>query len=68
MPHDPIRLADTRLWLAKADMDIKAAAHELTAAPPFTADAVFHAARAWAQLEPAPVATDRGRSVLWWRD
>lgn len=43
MPHDPIRLADTRAWLAKADMDLKAAAHELTAAPPFTADAVFHA-------------------------
>ena len=24
MPHDPIRAADTRTWLAKADMDLKA--------------------------------------------
>jgi len=31
MPHDPIRAADTRGWLAKADMDLKAAAYELTA-------------------------------------
>lgn len=29
MPHDPIRVADTRAWLAKADMDLRAAAHEL---------------------------------------
>jgi HEPN domain-containing protein len=41
MPRDPIRLAD-----AKADMHLKAAAHELTAAPPFTADAVLHAQQA----------------------
>jgi HEPN domain-containing protein len=46
MPRDPIRLADAKAWLAKADMDLKAAAHELTAAPPFTADAVFHAQQA----------------------
>lgn len=46
MPHDPIRAADTRAWLAKADMDLKVAAHELTAVPPFTADAVFHAQQA----------------------
>jgi HEPN domain-containing protein len=46
MVHDPIRAADTRAWLAKAEMDLKAAAHELTAAPPFTADAVFHAQQA----------------------
>ncbi len=46
MPSDPIRLADAKAWLAKADMDIKTAAHELTAAPPFTADAVFHAQQA----------------------
>ena len=31
MPHDPIRAADTRAWLAKADMDLNAAAH---GAPP----------------------------------
>ena len=46
MPHDPIRAADTRAWLDKAHMDLKAAAHELTAVPPFTADAVFHAQQA----------------------
>lgn len=46
MPHDPIREADARAWLAKAHMDLKAAAHELTAVPPFTADAVFHAQQA----------------------
>ena len=43
MPHDPVRLADTRAWLAKADRDLKTAAHELTAASPFTGSAVFHA-------------------------
>ena len=37
MPHDPIRAADTKAWLAKAEMDLRAAAHELTAAPPFAA-------------------------------
>ena len=46
MPHDPVRLADARAWLSKADMDLRAAAHELTAVPPFTADAVFHAQQA----------------------
>ena len=46
MPHYPIRAADTRAWLDKAHMDLKAAAHELTAVPPFTADAVFHAQQA----------------------
>jgi HEPN domain-containing protein len=46
MPHDPIRIADTRAWLAKADMDLRAAGHELTAVPPFTGDAVFHAQQA----------------------
>jgi len=46
MPHDPIRLVDAKAWLAKADMDVRAATHELTAEPPFTADAVFHAQQA----------------------
>ncbi len=46
MPHDPIRIADTRAWLAKAHMDLRAAAHELTAAPALTADAVFHTQQA----------------------
>lgn len=46
MPHDPIRVADAKAWLGKANMDLKAAAHELTAVPPFTAVAVFHAQQA----------------------
>ena len=46
MPHDPIRLADSKAWLAKAQADLGAGAHELTALPPFTADAVFHAQQA----------------------
>ena len=46
MRHDPVRLADARAWLAKAHMDLRAAARELTAVPPFTADAVFHAQQA----------------------
>ena len=46
MPHDPIRAADTRAWLDKAHMDLKTAAHQLTAVPPFAADAVFHAQQA----------------------
>ncbi len=46
MPYDPARLTDTRAWLAKAKMDLDAAAFELTAVPPFTADVVFHAQQA----------------------
>ena len=46
MRHDPIRAADTKGWLATADMDLKAAAHQVTAVSPFTADAVFHAQQA----------------------
>lgn len=46
MPHDPARLADTKAWMAKAAADLAAGTHELTAVPPFTADAVFHAQQA----------------------
>lgn len=46
MQHDPARLADTKAWLAKAASDLAVGAHELTAVPPFTADAVFHAQQA----------------------
>ncbi len=46
MPPDPVRVADVKAWLAKADMDLKAAVHEMTAEPPFTGDAVFHAQQA----------------------
>ena len=46
MPHDPARLADTKAWMARAASDLGAGAHEMTAVPPFTADAVFHAQQA----------------------
>ncbi len=46
MPHDPVRVADTRAWLAKAASDLRAGAHALTAGPPFAADALFHAQQA----------------------
>jgi len=43
MPPDPAKVADTKGWLAKAVVDIRAAEHEQTASPPITADIVFHA-------------------------
>lgn len=43
MPHDPARVADAGEWLAKGASDVRGGAHQLTAEPPFTADAVFHA-------------------------
>jgi HEPN domain-containing protein len=46
MPHDPVRVADTTAWLTRALSDLGAGAHEMTADPPFSADAVFHAQQA----------------------
>ena len=46
MPHEPARVADTRSWLAKADMGCTTADSDFTAVPPFTADVVFHAQQA----------------------
>ncbi len=46
MPHDPILLADTRSWLLKAALDIKAAQLDLAGFPPLLADAVFHCQQA----------------------
>lgn len=43
MPHDPIRIAEAKGWLAKAKVDLRAAEHERTADPPITTDMVFHA-------------------------
>ena len=54
MLRDPIRIADTRACLMKAEMDLKAAAPELTAAPPFTGHAVFHAQQAAEKALKAP--------------
>lgn len=46
MPPDSVRTADTKAWLSKSLMDIRAAAFELTADPPFAAHAAFHAQQA----------------------
>jgi HEPN domain-containing protein len=46
MLHDPERIAEARSWFVKASDDLRAAAFELTAEPPLTADIVFHAQQA----------------------
>jgi len=46
MRHDPERIAEVRSWFLKASDDLRAAAFELTAEPPLTADIVFHAQQA----------------------
>lgn len=46
MPHDPERVAEARSWCRKAAEDLRAGDFELTARPPLTADAVFHAQQA----------------------
>jgi len=43
MPPDAARIAETREWLSKAGIDLRAAEHDRTAAPPITGDMVFHA-------------------------
>ena len=42
MPHDPALVADTRAWLTKALMDLRAAEHLLQAVPPLLGSVVFH--------------------------
>jgi HEPN domain-containing protein len=46
MSHDPEVLAETRSWFLKGSRDLEAGTFELTAASPFTEDAVFHAQQA----------------------
>jgi HEPN domain-containing protein len=46
MPPDDARLQDARAWLAKAELDLKAAAHEMTAAEALWGDIMFHAQQA----------------------
>ena len=43
MLPDAARIAETREWLSKAQIDLRAADHDRTADPPITADMVFHA-------------------------
>lgn len=42
MPHDPALVADTRAWLTKALMDLRAAEQLLLAVPPLLGAVVFH--------------------------
>jgi len=46
MPHDPELVAETREWLDRAGRDLAAAAHDLTAQPPFLHEVAFHAQQA----------------------
>jgi HEPN domain-containing protein len=46
MPLDPVRLADTRGWMQKAEMDMRSAQVDLTAVPPLVGDALFHCQQA----------------------
>jgi HEPN domain-containing protein len=43
MPPDPRQVAETKAYLDKAALDLRAAEHERTASPPLTGDMVFHA-------------------------
>lgn len=42
MPHDPVKMADTRAWLERARMDLRSARVDLAATPPIVGDALFH--------------------------
>jgi HEPN domain-containing protein len=46
MPGDPLLVAETRAWLAKAAADIAKARHDRAAEPPFLDDVAFHAQQA----------------------
>lgn len=46
MPHDAIRVADTRGWLRRAAGDLRGAEVDLAAVPPLTGDAAFHCQQA----------------------
>lgn len=46
MPHDPVRVADTQAWLKKAELDLRAAAHDQHATPPLLEDSLFHCQQA----------------------
>ena len=46
MPHDPVRIAETKSWLLKAARDLRAADHEWSANPPHRDDIAFHCQQA----------------------
>ncbi|MBM4038018.1 MAG: HEPN domain-containing protein [Planctomycetes bacterium] len=46
MPHDPVRVADTRAWVEKALVDFRGAEADVAASPPVIEDIFFHAQQA----------------------
>ena len=46
MQRDPMLVAETGAWLAKAAEDLRAAEHEFMAVPPLLGDIVFHCQQA----------------------
>jgi HEPN domain-containing protein len=46
MPLDPALVSETRAWLVKASKDLRAAAFEFGATPPFLEDIAFHSQQA----------------------
>jgi HEPN domain-containing protein len=51
MPPDVARLQDARAWAAKAELDLKPAAHEMTApSEGLWGDVMFHAQQAAGKL------------------
>lgn len=42
MPHDPVKVEETRSWLRKAHDDLRAASVDMEARPPLLEDALFH--------------------------
>lgn len=46
MPHDPVARQDALAWLAKADLDLRAAHADLGLGEPLLGDAAFHCQQA----------------------
>lgn len=46
MPHDPVRVADTRAWFMKASNDLRAAEVDLAAGQALLEDVMFHCQQA----------------------
>jgi len=46
MPHDPAMIEEVRGWLDRADTDLRAGRHDLSADPPLLEDVLFHAQQA----------------------
>ncbi len=46
MPHDPVKVEETRSWFKKASEDLRAASVDMGADPPLVEDALFHCQQA----------------------